>query len=152
MSIRVVEEQVLLIVAKSARGFCLASSRSIVVLRVSAFMTELVSNFFFSGLVIMDLGETKMRFLNLGLIEIPTRVGRILWLFRKKTEEVNVPLVLFDRRRNSNAFLAIISLEFSFRGDLELIGVALGFENVYIKETIDQEMIDLGNLPFMLKP
>ncbi len=100
----------------------------------------------------MDLGETKMRFLNLGLIEIPTRVGRILWLFRKKTEEVNVPLVLFDRRRNSNAFLAIISLEFSFRGDLELIGVALGFENVYIKETIDQEMIDLGNLPFMLKP
>ena len=31
----------------------------------------------------MDLGETRIRFLNLGLIEIPIRFGRILWDFRK---------------------------------------------------------------------
>ena len=73
-------------------------------------------------------------------------------VFQKKIEEVNMPLVLFDRRGNSDVFLAIISLEFSFRGDLELVGVVLGFENVHIKETIDQKMIDLGDLTFMLKP
>jgi len=72
------EVQILLRVAKFSRGFYFSISRSIFVLRVSALMTEPVSNFFFSGLVIMDLGGTKMRFLNLGLIEIPTRFGRIL--------------------------------------------------------------------------
>ena len=40
-------------------------------------------------------------------------------------------LVLFNWRRNSNVFLAIISLEFSFRGNLELMGIVLGFENIH---------------------
>jgi len=71
VSIRVEEKENLLMVAKPARGFPLSKSRSIRVLRVFAFMTELVSNFFFGGLVITDLGETKMRLLNSGRIEIP---------------------------------------------------------------------------------
>jgi len=71
VSIRVEEKENLLRVAKPARGFPLSKSRSIRVLRVFAFMTELVSNFFFGGLVITDLGETKMRLLNSGRIEIP---------------------------------------------------------------------------------
>ncbi len=75
-------------VAKLGRVFShLSTSWSIRVLRVSALMTELVSNFFSGGLVIIDLGETKVKLLNLGLIEIPIRFGRISCCFRKRSRK-----------------------------------------------------------------
>ena len=63
-----------------------------------------------------------------------------------------MPLVLLNRRGDSNVLLAIISLEFPFRSNLKLIGVVLGLENIHIKETIDQEMVNLADLTFMLEP
>ena len=53
--------------------------------RWAAFMTQLVSNVFSGGLIIMDFGETKMKFLNLGLIEIPILFGRIFLSFKKRS-------------------------------------------------------------------
>ncbi len=63
-----------------------------------------------------------------------------------------MPLVLFDRRGNSNVFLAIIRLEFSSRADLKLVGEVLRFENVNVKEAIYQKMIDLGDLIVIFEP
>jgi hypothetical protein len=73
-------------------------------------------------------------------------------VLQKEAEQMYMPFVLLDRRGDTDVFLAIINLEFSLAGDLKLIGIILGFKNVNVKHPIDQEVINLSNLPPMLKP